>query len=236
MPSDDTTTDWAEFWIQLGGFQDANETDPNGWLPLHHATDSITFSSRAAAAARALIPLTTDLNKQTTGSQPTGYTPLHFACDGSDATFAAAEIAGMLLEYHADVDARDSKDNTPLLLAAGSGVTDVCQVLVHAGCNIKATNINGQGAKEKAWGCSPSLANWLEELGAPDTRGSSGRTRTGCSDSRQARNDSTLSPHSPYGRGGGKKGSKGGGQHGRGGKGGGQQGGGWKDDRYWKRR
>ena len=37
----------------------------------------VSVLDRASHASAALIPLTADLNKQTTGTQPKGYAPLH---------------------------------------------------------------------------------------------------------------------------------------------------------------
>ena len=58
-----STRNWAEFWLQLGGFENPDDRDENNWLPLHHSLDSMTFSRRAALASVALIPLTEDINK-----------------------------------------------------------------------------------------------------------------------------------------------------------------------------
>jgi len=39
-----SSQDWADWWLRIGGFRDANDRDANGWTPLHHAIDSMTFS------------------------------------------------------------------------------------------------------------------------------------------------------------------------------------------------
>ena len=73
---------WAKWWIEKSGYKHILQKDDNGWTPLHHALDSMTFSPmRAYSAAEALINATPEenLNEQTTGSQPTGFAPLHFA-------------------------------------------------------------------------------------------------------------------------------------------------------------
>ena len=47
---------------------------------------------------------------------------LHFACDGSDKKFKGKlGLLKQLLERSADIDAKEAKGNTPLLVAAGQG-------------------------------------------------------------------------------------------------------------------
>ena len=70
--------DWLWWWLKKAGYRDTFQKDVNGWTPLHHALDSMTFSSmRAYWAADALIDATPEehLNEQTTGLQPTGFAP-----------------------------------------------------------------------------------------------------------------------------------------------------------------
>ena len=193
--------DWVAWWLYLGGFTSADEIDVHGWTPLMHAVDSMTFSKRAYYVAKALASVTsTDfLNLATTGSQPTGYTALHFACDGSDVLFRKNEIVFKLIENRAEIEGRDKKGNTPFLHAAGSGLEDVCAVLIRKGANKDVVNYNGQCAVQKARCNSPSVVKYLLEIGCLDiSTGLSGRTRTGISAQREARYASTTSMNSPY--------------------------------------
>ena len=84
---------------------------------LHHFIDSMTFSRRMVGVTEELIGLSANrgiINAKTTGAQPRGYAPLHFACDGSLPDFRKAEIVEDLLRARADLEATDSKGNTPL--------------------------------------------------------------------------------------------------------------------------
>jgi len=196
---------WMSWWLALGGFASCNEVDDNGWTPLMHSIDSMTFSKRACISTMQLVLGTSPafIKCVTTGSQPTMWTALHFACDGSDVLFKKAELVTMLIEKNADIEARDSKGNTPLLIAAGSGLTDVCLVLLNAGADRTAININGHGALFKGAKSSKSLGAVLEELGCPQTASTvSGRTRQGTSQSREARYATTTSAHPKYAGGG----------------------------------
>ena len=207
---DPASFDYADWWIRLGGFRSANDFDDNGWLPLHHAVDSMTFSQNAFYATLGLIRLTRpeNINAKTTGSQPHGYTPLHMACDGSDVALSKVEVVKSLLDAHADIEAVDSQRNTPFLLAAPSGLMDVCELLHDRGANINATQIRGMGAWEKASGSSTSVAAWLLSIGAIKTHTTEARRTRGAhvSQSRAFRYASTVSSSSPYSKGGGGKG------------------------------
>ena len=101
------------------------------------------------------------------------------------------------MERRADVEVVDAIENTPLLVAAGSGLTDVCQVLLTARANIGAENVNAVGALQKALHCSTSCASFLKSQGAPKTTGKSGRTRTGTSQNRMLQRAITYSHKGP---------------------------------------
>ena len=126
------------------------------------------------------------INAHTTGSQPSGYTCLHFACDGSDKKFARARLVEALLERGATVESRDDKGNTAFLLASGTGVTDVVQVLVHAKADVNVKNDRSLGCMQSAKRCSGSTADALAQAGVSEIRLAwvpSARQRTGEGDS-----------------------------------------------------
>ncbi|KAK3513214.1 hypothetical protein QTP70_009736 [Hemibagrus guttatus] len=77
-----------------------------------------------------------------------GFTPLHMAVD-KDTTavgrypvgrFPSLPVAALLLECGADVDSRDSDNNTPLHVAACNGCPKLMALLVHSGAHFDATN------------------------------------------------------------------------------------------------
>ena len=193
--------DWGSAWLKLGGFTSCTDKDKNGWTPLHHAIDSMTFSMRARHSAISLATCTPDsaLEAATTGHQPPGWTALHFACEGSDVGLKKLDVVKILLGRRANVEARDAKGNTPLLLAAGTGLTDVCTTLLDSGADKDVTNINDHGAYRIADGCSRTLAEILLARGCPETHSQkSGRTRQGMSQSRLLRGSMTTSASSGY--------------------------------------
>ena len=64
-----------------------------------------------------------------------GHTPLHLAADRKHAA-----ICRKLLEYNADVNARNEDGNTPLHAAARAGATGALTVLLSHGAHVNAPN------------------------------------------------------------------------------------------------
>lgn len=65
--------------------------------------------------------------------------PLHHLAYVND-----VNIAELLIEHGADVSSRDFKNNTPLHLAATTGITTpITKMLIKNGASINATNNNG---------------------------------------------------------------------------------------------
>ena len=197
---------WGKWFMWKGGFQNPDQTDANGWSPLQHAIDVVTFSPlRGHLAAYDLIRDTKDLENRTKGSRPSWNTALHMACLGSDAGFHKKELVQTLLLYQANIEARDPKLNTPLLLAAASGLTDVCEVLIENGCNPSAKNYKRKGAWQLACDSSSDVRALLEYHNFPRTESDlRGRTRTSDSYRRSLRNEMTIKKGSKYSKGGGR--------------------------------
>ena len=128
------------------------------------------------------------INHQTTGAQPKGYSCLHFCCDGSDKDLARKGIVKQLFDLEADLELKDAKENTPYLLAAGCGVSDVAEILAELGADVCAKNYLGKSAEQKSRECSTTTNCRVKEAGAPRTDvEASGQTRTGFSKQRRAR-------------------------------------------------
>ena len=166
--------DWLEYWLQLGGFRHIYEKDANGWNPMHHALDSLTFSPyRAKYAAKAIIAATDEryFDEQTWGISPKAFAPIHFACDGSERYSNKPDIVEMLLEKRANPELRDEKGNTALLLAAGSGLGNVAEILIEKGVDRYVENKEGKTALNLALGCkSRQTQKFLIEAGVPYNR------------------------------------------------------------------
>ena len=166
-----------------------------------HAIDTMTLSARAMHAARALATCTPDSvwEAATTGEQPPGYTALHLACDGSDTNLDKLAVVKILLERKVNLEARDAKGNTPLLIAAGTGLTEVCQSLLDYGADKDVKNINDHGAYQNAFFSSLELDTVLLDRGCPYTWSyKKGRTRTGVCEGRRLRETMTTSATSGY--------------------------------------
>ena len=153
-----------------GETQDTREVDDQGWSGLIHAANASQYCLRAALAARALAQ-TSDVNLRTTGAQPPQQAALHFACSGSDTSFQRVYVVEALLEARAQLEAATPKGATPLLLAASSGLTDICRVLLAAGADRSAKNKKGKGALELARGSSRTAGSLLGQWGCPETHG-----------------------------------------------------------------
>ncbi|MCP1117509.1 ankyrin repeat domain-containing protein [Robbsia andropogonis] len=70
-----------------------------------------------------------------------GWTPLHYAASTGDDT-----IVTMLLDAHANVDARSPNDTTPLMMAARGGYASTIQLLIKRGANPLVKNQLGMTA------------------------------------------------------------------------------------------
>ena len=171
----DGTLAWVDWWLRLGKFPTPDSVDSKGWLPLHHAADATTYSQRAMRVALPLVCETTDVNLVTKSGRPTGYTPLHMACFGSDREFRRIWLVAALLERRAEIEKRDASGNTPLLKAAGTGVTDVVKLLIEKTADIHVRNNRGVGALEMAKGSSSHTGAALEAAGCTMTKGQAAR-------------------------------------------------------------
>jgi len=105
-----------------------------------------------------------------------------------------------MLESAAHSSAAHSQSlNSPLLLAAATGLQEVCDTLLDSGADKDVQNFNDHGVYQKAWNCFPTLASHLAELGCPKTwSDKSGRTRTGVGQCRLLRHAMTTSASSGY--------------------------------------
>jgi ankyrin repeat protein/tetratricopeptide (TPR) repeat protein len=70
-------------------------------------------------------------------------TVLHLACVGYKISTGKASIAKMLLDYGADIEARDKWGNAPLLLAAVNHQTAIVDLLIASGANQEVKNDDG---------------------------------------------------------------------------------------------
>ena len=211
--------DWGIWWCKIGGYDPLkpDECDKNGWTALHHACDS-GFSKRAFLAAQEILAgrnfrgamhekMQRALRLKTLGSQPSGFTALHFACDGATRGGDNQRLVHALILRQADIESKDSKGNTPLLKAAGQGLTDVCVYLIENNADVNATDNKGAGAVQKTKNGQKALSRLLYyKYNCPWTEG--GRwekqwNEGGYSASRALRYEyGAAHPNSPYGKGG----------------------------------
>lgn len=74
-----------------------------------------------------------------------GWTPLHYAASGTEV--ASTEL---LLDLHAEIDARAPNGNTPLMMAAGFGSVDAADLLALRGADVALRNKAGLNAVDYA--------------------------------------------------------------------------------------
>jgi ankyrin repeat protein/tetratricopeptide (TPR) repeat protein len=94
-------------------------------------------------------------------------TALHWACIGIEVSTGKASIAKMLLDYGADIEARDKWGNAPLFLAAFNHQTAIVDLLIASGANQEVKNDGGlhliHAASEAKY---PALMEKLLDKGA----------------------------------------------------------------------
>ena len=175
----------------MGGFRDASHRDIMGWSALHHACDASSWSWRALEASLGLIEQTPPwvLNAKTWGRRPEGYTCLHLAAEGSDKLAERYFVVQKLLDWRAEVDARNAKGNTALMLASGIGVIDIMLALLSHGADANVLNDRDLSAIQSAKFSSSSAFRLLQDCGQkpPKILVPSAKQRNGVGPSRRLR-------------------------------------------------
>ena len=94
-----------------------------------------------------------------------------------------------LLEWTAEVDKKNVKGNTALLLASGTGVIDIMLALLSHGADPNVLNNRDLSAIQAAMGCSGSATQLLQLRGQKRPRNwvPSAKQRNGVGPSRQLR-------------------------------------------------
>ncbi|XP_076435310.1 uncharacterized protein LOC143275219 [Babylonia areolata] len=161
--------DIAELYIELGA--DVNVLAPPlefSRTPLHYACENGMVRS-----VELLIQHQADVTS-TTGE---GSTALHFACKCPSHT-ASADITCLLLRAGADVNAKDSTKNTPLMWAVERGHADTAKLLLEHGADVNTKNRAGYTPLMCAViGGHADIAKLLMEHGADvNTKNSDGLT------------------------------------------------------------
>ena len=159
---------WALHFLWLGGFEPstagASDVDQHGWLCLHYAIQCMVFWSKAVCVVRGLVEMM-DVERLRAKIPPSarcpGYSALHLCAHGSDRRRIRYSVAQLLLQRRCEVNSVDAHERTPLLLAAGSGVVDVAEVLVAARADLTARDSHGKNAMDKAVSSSGSMRRFL---------------------------------------------------------------------------
>ena len=154
---------WAEWWLDIGGYGGAEEFDDDDWTPLHHAMQATVHWEYAHEIVVALIDKMGEgwLRAKTGGGRPEGWTALHMCANGSDVALMRATLARRLVEARALVDDRDLQGRTPFLMAAGTGAVDTARALSQVGADVFAVADDGRNAMDRAQGSSGTMARRL---------------------------------------------------------------------------
>ena len=145
---------WADYWLWLGGYGGAEQTDASGAAALHYAIQATVYFSHAWKAARGLMACMSPaaLDRPLAAGRLRGFTALHLLASGSDRELRRASLVQHMLAKRANVDVRDHQNRTPLLLAVGTSVTDVAQELIKGGADIRAVCQDGKGVLDRCGG------------------------------------------------------------------------------------
>eukprot|EP01041_Mallomonas_annulata_P000402 gene402-729_t len=129
------------------------------------------LGTKATVTAIATATATATNHKKSSVKSCSG--PRARAVDGKRRTPASAghlTILQLLLQSHAFVDGLDCKCRTPLMFASALGIEEAVAVLIHAGADLNAVDLNGNTALHYAYAYSAvGIASTLECHGA-DTR------------------------------------------------------------------
>ena len=173
---------WVECWTEAGDKYLWNEsTQESKWADAPDAAqlcaatarlDVIEVKSLLEAGAPPSAPADTVAN----------VTPLHVAGRAAAALpgHDARGVVQTLCDFGADLDARDSRGNTPLHAAAGAGAAAAVAALLDAGADAAARNTNQDTPLHSAvWhrrdACASLLVRYGAPLGARNRRGRSPR-------------------------------------------------------------
>jgi len=135
---------------------DVNETNKQGWTPLHFATvRGKTECARVLVEAGAALDPRTGTNK----------TPLHFAADRG-----FLEITKLLVENGADISAQDDEGWSPLHYAAEKNRVDVAAYLIELGAEVDLRSLRGgTPLHEASASAGPAMIQLLLDNGADRT-------------------------------------------------------------------
>ena len=151
--------DKADAFLRLIGMRTANMADNEGATALHHAISYMVFWSEAFWIALGLLEKMTPFWRRANivSGRMAGYSVLHCCANGSDRLLRRAEMCQILLDYNADIDARDCQGRTPFHLAVGTGVVDCARVLRNNGADHEAVSDDGRNAADRCKGSSEQM-------------------------------------------------------------------------------
>lgn len=113
---------------------DIDERDENGCTAL-----MLAARSNSAEVLRAILEQKANVDVQ----DPTGWTALHYAILGYGSESTTMRKVAVLLECGATVDPRNQKMETPLLLAAQYGYSEIARYLLDHNANLHV--VDGAG-------------------------------------------------------------------------------------------
>ena len=168
------------YYAYVDVHQDQWHYDDNWMSALHHACQHSSSSWRVSRAACQLIEVvsTNELDFYNTGPA-LYYTPLLYVCDGCARNGSRVDIARKLIGRGVNMECCDRLGNTPFLLAASGGAVDMLRLLYDSGANKDVVNTYGDGAIQRALGCSSTTRDYLRSIRASEACGYGEKDRVG---------------------------------------------------------
>ena len=149
------------WWMAIGGYSDKAQVDVTGRNALHHAAEATFYEQQDQVILDLVKGCGLHVLNALTSNWPIGYTPLMLLCCGSNVKLNSSISADALIRAQTDVNVECSIGNTALLLAAWTGVTDLCKALVDNGANLHHCRHDGKNAALLAMGAGTDTGKYL---------------------------------------------------------------------------
>ncbi|CAE7543489.1 Ankrd17 [Symbiodinium sp. CCMP2592] len=137
-PFVDRTAYHVEWFLHENGFRSISERDKAGWTPLCYAA-----MTGNASLVESLLEKRADCNEKITKQKPELSMSKGMPVLSLATLFQSNEVVKVLLAAKAKVNARDSRHSIPLHWACHSDNLEAARILLHAGADLRMTQLLG---------------------------------------------------------------------------------------------